>query len=148
MQTITVKRTIKASIDRVFEVLANHEGYTDLPGMSIARLERQGKTERNGLGAVRYLKSGPAWFREEITAFERPQRMDYLILGSLLPLEHQGASIRLKEGAEGTEVSWTSTFRVRVPVVGGVLTRLLAKEMSKGFGGALKHIDRKLSAGR
>lgn len=142
MQTITVKRTIKAPADRVFEIIANHEGYVRLPGMSIARLERPGRSERNGEGAVRFLKSGPAWFREEITAFERPLRMDYLILDSLLPLEHHGASIRLQETGGGTEVTWTSTFRVRVPVVGGVLTRLLAKEMSRGFGGALKQFDR------
>lgn len=145
MQTITVKRVIKASSERIFEVLSSHEGYTDLPGMNIARLERAGRVDKNGEGAVRYLKSGPAWFREEITVFERPQRMDYLILASLLPLEHKGASIRLRETAEGTEVSWTSTFRVKVPLLGGVLSRLLAKQMAKGFGGALKHIDRRLS---
>lgn len=145
MKTITVKRIIKAPAERIFEVIGNHEGYTDLPGMNIAMLEREGRTERNGEGAVRYLKSGPAWFREEITIFERPLRMDYLIIDSLLPLEHKGASIRLQETGAGTEVTWTSTFRIKLPVVGGVLTRLLAKEMSKGFGGALKHIERRVT---
>lgn len=145
MQTITVKRVIKAPAERIFDVLSNHEAYTDLPGMDIARLERAGHTEKNGTGAVRYLKSGPAWFREEITAFERPCRMDYLILDSLLPMDHKGGSIRLRETTDGTEVIWTSTFRVGVPLLGGILERVLATQLAKGFGGALKHIDRRLT---
>lgn len=147
MQTITVKRLIKAPIARVFDTLSHHEGYSELPGMQVARLERPGRLERNGEGAVRYLKSGPAWFREEITIFERPRRMDYVILDSLLPLAHKSASLRLTETAEGTEVTWTSTFRVKVPILGGTLSRLLAKKMSLGFGGALKQMDRRLTSG-
>jgi uncharacterized protein YndB with AHSA1/START domain len=147
MQTITVKRLIKAPIAQVFDVLSHHEGYTALPGMQVARLERAGHTERNGEGAVRYLKSGPAWFREEITVFERPRRMDYVILESLLPLQHKGASLRLTETAEGTQVTWTSTFRIKVPLLGGTLSRLLAKKMAQGFGGALKQMERRLTSG-
>ena len=115
--------------------------------MQVARLERAGRSERNGEGAVRYLKSGPAWFREEITVFERPRRMDYVILDSLLPLQHKGASLRLTETAEGTQVTWISTFHVKVPVLGVILSRLLAKKMAQGFGGALKQMDRRLTSG-
>lgn len=146
MKTVTVKRVINAPCERIFEVISNHEGYASLLGMTVARLERAGRIEKNGEGALRYLKSGAVWFREEITIFERPHRMDYLIIDSLLPLEHKGASIRLRETANGTEVSWTSSFNVKVPLIGGLLSRVLAKQMAQGFGGALKAIDRHVTS--
>lgn len=147
MQSITVKRVIKAPIADVFEMLSNHEGYRNFPGMNVARLERAGRTERNGEGAVRYLKAGPAWFREEITVFERPRRMDYLILDSLLPLRHKGGSLHLHETTDGTEVTWTSAFDVPVPLLGGILSRVLAGKLAQGFAGTLKHVERRLSTG-
>ncbi len=149
LQTITVTRRIAAPVAAIFAMLADHEAYAQWPGMAVARLEQAGLTTRNGTGALRYLKSGPVWFREKITAFEPSQRMDYLIVDSLLPLEHKGASIRLREAGDGiTEVVWTSTFRLRIPLVGTALTRLLARQMSQGFGGALKHVERQLGASR
>ncbi len=127
-------------------MLADHEAYARWPGMKVARLERTGETERNGKGAVRYLKSGPAWFREEITEFDRPTRMGYLIRESLLPIQHRGALLHLQDMGDGTtEVTWTSTFQVGLPLLGPVLARLLATQMSRGFGGALKHIDQTLA---
>lgn len=147
MRTITVTRRISAPMADIFAMLADHEGYARWPGMQEARLEKSGRLERNGEGAVRYLKSGPAWFREEITVFEAPRRMDYVILASRLPLQHKVGSIRLLDVGEGmTEVVWTSTFRITLPLLGSVLTRLLAQQLTRGFAGALKHIDRTLAA--
>lgn len=142
MKTITVKRTIKAPIEKVFELLSDHEGYARFPGISKAVLKTQGKTEKNGKGAVRRIEAGRLWFIEEITAFDRPSRLGYRITDSLLPLEHKGANIALRETPEGTQVTWTSTFRVRLPLVSGPLTRLLATQMSKGYGGTLKALER------
>lgn len=145
MRTIIVRRTLKAPIDRVFDLLADHANYHLMPGISKSTLVRKGRPGRNGVGAVREFDAGPAWFQEEITAYQRPVRLDYLITASRPPLQHQGASIRLAKTAAGTEVTWRSTFRVKAPLIGGLLTPLLARRLEKGFIALLEHIDRRLA---
>ncbi|MES2488167.1 MAG: SRPBCC family protein, partial [Pseudomonadota bacterium] len=126
MQTIVVKRTIKAPIEKVFDLLSDHANYKDFPGVKDSELVKKGKPHKNGVGAVREIDAGTAWFREEITAYERPVRLDYLITKSRPPMEHKGGSVRLEATAAGTEVTWSSTLRIRIPIVGGLLTRLVA----------------------
>ncbi|MGH8459919.1 MAG: SRPBCC family protein [Nevskiales bacterium] len=146
MQTITVTRTIKAPIEKVFELISDHANYAQFGGLKSSKLLREGKTEKNGLGALREIDAGLAWFQEEVTVFERPTRMDYLIVKSRPPIEHQGGSVCLKATPAGTEVVWTSTLRVKIPVIGGLLTRLAAPQLGKGFAGMLKAIERRLAA--
>ena len=125
MQTITVTRTIPAPIEKVFDILADHANYKSFPGVKESRLVREGKPDRNGLGAVRFIAAGPLTFEEEITAYERPRRFDYLITKCSAPLEHQGGSLRFESVNGATQVTWTSIMRVKVPVIGGLLTMVL-----------------------
>src|SRR6185503_1533638 len=78
MKTITVTRTIPAPIDKVFDLLADHANYKTNFGVKDSKLIKEGKPDKNGLGAVRYIDAGPIQFEEEITAWERPKRYDYL----------------------------------------------------------------------
>jgi uncharacterized protein YndB with AHSA1/START domain len=146
MQTITIKRHIKAPIDKVFELLSDHANYVQFGGLRRSTLVREGNLERNGVGAVREIDAGTAWFQEEITVFERPTRMDYVIVKSRPPIEHQGGSLRLAARDGGTEVVWTTTLQLRIPVIGGLLTRLVAPQLGKAFAGMLKAVERKLAA--
>lgn len=146
MKTITVQRTIKAPIERVFDIISDHANYKSFPGIRDSKLVREGKTERNGVGALREIDAGKAWFIEEITAFERPRRLDYLIVKSRPPLEHKGGSVRLETTAEGTAVTWTSTVGLKIPLIGGLLGTFLAPQLERGFAGILKHIERRLAA--
>ena len=142
MAEIRAERTLEAPIDRVFEVLADHERYDRFRGITHARLVREGETERNGVGALRELAAGPIRFSEEITAFERPVRLDYLIREVNLPFEHDGGSIRFEAVDDGTCVLWTSTFTTRVPVVGGPLGGLTAAAFKRGFIRILEDTER------
>jgi hypothetical protein len=92
VRTITVTRVIPAPAEKVFDVLADHANYKSFPGVKESRLVREGKPDRNGLGAVRFIAAGPLTFEEEITAYDRPRRFDYRITKCSAPLEHQGAS--------------------------------------------------------
>ena len=145
MRTITVKRTLKAPIEKVFDVLSDHANYYRLPGIKRSTLTKKGKPGKNGLGAVREIDVGLAWFQEEITAYQRPTRMDYLITESRPPMAHKGSSIRLEKTPEGTLVTWTSTMRLDVPLLGGLLTPLLMRKLEKGFAATLKAIDETLA---
>src|SRR4051812_26281597 len=97
MRTVKVERVLDAPIERVFELLSDHAGYAKLPGVKAARLVKEGASERDGVGAEREIRVTGAWFREVVTAFERPSRMDYRIVASRPPLEHEGGSVRLRE---------------------------------------------------
>ena len=145
MQTIVVKRTIAAPIDQVFELLSDHAGYTAFAGIKDAKLLEEGLEERNGNGAVRRIDLGAVWFEEEISNFQRPTAMDYKILRSRPPIEHESGRIRLEETPEGTAVTWTSVFRVSIPLIGLVLSPIAASAGQKAFGSMLKAIDRKLT---
>jgi uncharacterized protein YndB with AHSA1/START domain len=139
---IDLDKTLTAPIDEVFALLSDHAGYTRFRGFSTAELVREGAEDRNGVGALRRLVVRPLRFEEEITAFERPTRMDYVIRKVNIPLDHDGGSITLSPAASGTRVLWRSTFTVPVPVVGGALGAILAVSIKRGFVRLLEDVDR------
>lgn len=141
MRTIVVEQLLKSSAEAVFDVLANHVGYTRFKPVKSAELLRPGTEEENGVGAVRRIRVAGAWFEEEITGFERPKRIDYRIVRSMPPIEHAGGSLVIEQRPEGTHLTWTSTFRVAIPLLSPLLTRFAAAQMSRDFGDALGTID-------
>jgi hypothetical protein len=142
MATIDLDKALTAPIDDVFELLSDHAGYTRFRGFKTAELVREGTGDPNGVGALRALAVWPLRFEEEITAFERPTRMDYLIRKVNIPLRHEGGTIELSPSGAGTRVRWRSTFTVGVPIVGGALAALLAVMIRRGFVRLLEDIDR------
>ena len=146
MKTITVTRTIPAPIEKVFDILADHANYKSFPGVKDSKLIKDGKPDRNGLGAVRWINAGAIQFEEEITAFERPRRFDYLITKCSAPLEHQGGSVRCESVGNATKVTWTSVMRVKLPIIGGLLTGVMVKKLGQAFGSMLKETERRLAA--
>jgi hypothetical protein len=145
MQTITVTRVIPAPAEGVFDVLADHANYKSFRGVRDSKLVREGKPDRNGLGAVRWIDAGLIQFEETITVWDRPRRFDYLITRCSAPLEHQGGSIRFEAIGGGTLVTWTSVMRLKVPLVGGLLSRLLARKIGQAFGSMLRETERRLA---
>jgi hypothetical protein len=133
MRTIRVERTMKITAERAFDMMADHAGYTAFPGVRSAKVTRPGTTEPNGLGAIREVALSGAWVEEEITVFERPRRLGYKILRSKPPIEHEGGLIELTPTADGVHVVWTSTFRVKVPLIGWLLTAIAARQMTSLF---------------
>jgi uncharacterized protein YndB with AHSA1/START domain len=144
---MSVERTIRASPDRVFDVLADHENYREFPLISSSSLSRPGTEEPGGVGAVRRIGIGPAVFDEEITAFDRPHRIDYLIIRVNLPIRHEGATVVLTPTGGGTTVRWTSTMHLTVPVAGALLDRLSKPLVDAAFSRVLAAVDRRLTGG-
>jgi len=147
MATIRLERTLDAPIDHVFELLSDHAEYHRFRGITDSKLIREGESERNGLGARRSVATGPIRFEEEITAFERPTRMGYLIREVNVPLEHDGGMITLESTGGGTRVLWVSTFTMRVPLVGRPLGSVLAATFKRGFSSVLSQIERRAGSG-
>lgn len=146
MQTVTVRHIIRAPIDKVFDLISDHANYKQFPGVSDSRLIKLGSPTKNGVGAVRWVKSGLANFNEEVTRYERPTRMDYHITRSFPPLRHQGGTVRLEKTPDGTLVTWTTTMEAKVPLLGRLLTPVFAGMLTRAFNEILRDIERRLAA--
>jgi uncharacterized protein YndB with AHSA1/START domain len=145
METVVITRVINAPIERVFDVVADHANYAEFPGVTGSRLVREGHLQRNGVGAVREIESAGGWFQEEITAFEPPHRFEYRIVAARPELEHRGGSMLLARTAGGTSVTWTSTFHLRWPLIGGLATWLFAPLVGRAFGAMLDDVERRIA---
>jgi uncharacterized protein YndB with AHSA1/START domain len=138
-RSIHVERRLDGPPEAVFEVLADHARYDRFDGIRRSELVEPGDPDPNGLGAVRWLWLGPFRFEEEITAFEPPSRLDYLIREvTAVPFRHEGGSIRLTPDGTGTHAVWTSSFEIPIPLIGGALDRVFSLQLERGFGRVLE----------
>jgi hypothetical protein len=144
--TIHVEKTLAAPIERVFGEISDHAGYSRFPGIQSSVVTKEGDTEPNGLGAVREIRARPLTFTEEITAFERPHRMDYLILDVNAPIRHHGGSIVLTEDGSATHVDWTSSFDSTLPVLGRAYGAVAAALLGLGFRRMLGEVEQLAAA--
>jgi uncharacterized protein YndB with AHSA1/START domain len=142
MRTVHVTRTIPAPAERVFDLLADHGNYDRFRGIRAADLIREGEPPPNGVGAVRKVRIGPLRFEEETTAYERPSRLEYLIVKVNTPFEHRGGRIEVSESDDGSLVDWTSSFRIPVPAIGGLIERPWSLALARGFRRVLEDVER------
>jgi uncharacterized protein YndB with AHSA1/START domain len=145
MPTVEVERLIAAPIEQVFDLLTDHANMKQFPGISASELAREGQPDVNGLGALRKITFRPIRFEEEITAYERPSRMDYLIRKVNLPVHHEGGTMRFEATEGGTKVTWRSTFHGTTPAVGGLVAGAAAPVVRRGFTNILKDAERRLT---
>ncbi|MBU9764817.1 SRPBCC family protein [Mycobacterium sp. TNTM28] len=127
MQTVTVERTIAAPPEAVFDFLSNAANFTRSPLVLRQRLAEPGQGAPYGQGALRILFWVIGWFRERITAYDAPRSFDYSVERSFPPSEHRFGRVSFAAVDGGTHVTWTTTFRVKFPLIGGVLTRWVGR---------------------
>jgi uncharacterized protein YndB with AHSA1/START domain len=142
MRSIHVTRTIPAPAELVFDRLADHANYDHFRGIHHSELVREGDPAPNGLGALRRIKVTPLVFEEEITAYDRPNRFDYLIVKLNVPFHHDGGSIRLTQADGGTHVDWRSSFSVPTPIIGGLEESIFLPMLNRGFRRVLEDVER------
>jgi uncharacterized protein YndB with AHSA1/START domain len=119
---IEVERTFAAPRERVWERYTDHAGWTEWAGAGKVHLERQGEEHRDGVGCVRVIDNPGVSVREEVTAFEPPERMQYRMLGGTGIRDHQG-EVLFEDLGERTRVVWRCTFEPTVPGSSWVLQR-------------------------
>ncbi|WP_183096173.1 SRPBCC family protein [Nocardioides stalactiti] len=126
--------TVKTPIDQVWASLADHEGMASwAPGLKVT-LTREGRSERNGVGAVRKIDApGPApAIVEEITRFEPGQGLGYKATGGV-PLKNYRGDVDLAQDGTGTRISWAISADQRVPFVEKAVTKAIATVLLKAF---------------
>ncbi|NYJ01793.1 uncharacterized protein YndB with AHSA1/START domain [Nocardioides thalensis] len=131
MKTVVVTKTLRAPIEEVFEAYTDHERLADLPMVISAKVTVPGRTEKNGLGAVREVNGGLIWLREEMVGWERPTLMEYSITRSRPASTHELGRVEFSEVPGGTKVVWTTRF--------GLENKMLAVAEA-GFAAAFRFI--------
>ena len=145
MRSVHVTRTIPGPPEPIFDLLADHAHYDRFRPIHGSELLTEGKPAPNGVGALRRIKVRPLVFEEEITAYERPSLLDYLIVKLNVPFEHEGGSIALSPDGNATRVDWRSSFSVPTPVVGGAQELIWQPVLARGFRRVLEDVERMLA---
>src|SRR5262249_4602281 len=107
-----------APVEKVFDWMTDPANLTTVPLVLKAGWVKG--PSGPGVGAVREVTGVGVWFREEITAYERPHSYSYLILRSFPPFNHKGATMTFTASGDGTRVDWLTNY-THPPYAGGKL---------------------------
>ena len=143
MVELRVERTIVASPERVFDWLADPVNLTAAPLVLKAGWVKG--SSGPGEGALRQVIGVGTWFRELITAYDRPRAYSYLVVRSFPPSDHEGGTLTFTPTADGTHVDWVTRY-TQPAYVGGklmepVTRRLLRSSFLAVLAGCAKALE-------
>jgi uncharacterized protein YndB with AHSA1/START domain len=123
--------------ERLFEVLADHEGMRSWTGADVTVIAGPGD---GGLGTMRRVKIGPLTIDEEVVFFDPPHRFIYRIVRGLPVKYHQGEVRVSPWGDGGSELHWDITLVSSIP---GVVPAIAAT-LGPGLNRALRKLATEL----
>jgi hypothetical protein len=153
MPEVHASRRFDAAPSAVFAAISDHAAFLSGAGLA-CRLLREGDATRDGVGAVREVRTGSLVFIEDIVAFEPPRHFAYVIRslatagGRRLPIRHERGWMAISREDGGTRVDWHSRFEVAIPLLGPLLAPLLAPRVRRGFELLLARATQRLAASR
>lgn len=131
MVEIRLERTIAAPVEQVFDWLA------DPANLATAPLVLRGKwakgTAGPSQGAVRQVIGIGTWFREELTAYDRPHSYTYLIVRSFPPFNHEGGTLTFTTVGDGTRVNWLTNYTHSAAAGGKALEAVTRRLLRPNF---------------
>ncbi len=142
MASFRYVRQVAAPPEVVFDVLTDHRRYNEITPVRKAELEREGETTPNGVGAIRVLTVAGPPMREEVIAYERPQRFSYKILSGLPVRDHVG-TVELKAVGSGTEMAYAVKTTPTIPLAGSIFMVILKKAIRDLMAGVAKESERR-----
>ncbi|MFE3544402.1 SRPBCC family protein [Nocardia sp. NPDC059177] len=146
METVVVERVIAAPIEQVFDWCAVTTNYERSFWVLRNRLTTPGQDAPYGLDAIRTHTWLVGHFRERVTRYDAPHSFDYVVDRSFPPARHEGGTMTFTTVPGGTRVVWTTTSEMKIPLIAGPLTRLLAKPLiGLVFGQILDHCATELT---
>jgi uncharacterized protein YndB with AHSA1/START domain len=126
MVEFQVDRTIAASPERVFDWLADPANLTAAPVILKVRWVKG--FSGPGEGAVREPIGLGGWFREQITAYDRPRAYSYRVVRSFPPFNHEGGTLTFTPSAAGTHVDWLTSY-THPAYAGGELMEAVSRRL-------------------
>jgi uncharacterized protein YndB with AHSA1/START domain len=126
MVEFQVDRTIAAPPNRVFDWLAEPANLTAPPVILKVRRVKGSSGPREG--ALREPFGLGGWFREEITAYDRPRAYSYLVVRSFPKFNHEGGTLTFIPSADGTRVEWRTSY-TNPAYAGGKLMEAVSRRL-------------------
>lgn len=146
MASFRYVRQVAAPPEIVFDVLTDHRRYNEITAVRKAELEREGEPAPNGVGAIRVLTVVPPPMREEVIAYERPNRFSYKVLSGLPVRDHVG-TVELKAANGGTELTYAVKSTPTIPLAGPVFMVILKKAIRDLISGVTKESESRVANG-
>jgi uncharacterized protein YndB with AHSA1/START domain len=123
---IHLAHQISAPVEQVFDWLADPANLAVAP--LVVKSDWVAGTPGPGVGAVREVTGVGTWFREEITAYDRPHSYTYLILRSFPPFRHDGGTLTFTPSGSGTTVDWLTNY-THPAVAGGKALEAVSRRL-------------------
>jgi Polyketide cyclase / dehydrase and lipid transport len=146
MASFTLRASIAAPIDVVFDVLTDHRGYVDITALRSSTLEREGDPAPNGVGAIRALRLVGPPIREQVTAFDRPRLFAYKMLSGA-PVQTHTATVELLTQGSRTELSWQVDSVPKAPVPDAVWSPIIRQVINYLLKSVVKESERRSATG-
>jgi uncharacterized protein YndB with AHSA1/START domain len=122
----------------VYDLLRDGATWPTWSPLGSFALDREGKDEREGLGAIRVFKTGRTTSCEEIVELVPDRRLSYA-LRSGLPLRGYRADIDLEADGDGTTIHWRSSFDAKIPGTGWFYRLVLRNFIGRTARGLADH---------
>lgn len=135
---VQIHETVRAPIDQVFTLFADHDRFAALFGGTSRRM-REGNGDANGVGSVRRIGRGLFSFDETVMVFDKPSRIEYAITRGSLLKNHNGTIVfQANEGQ--TSVDYVIRFDSRIPGLGRLFVRMFLRAWENNGRTLLAHL--------
>ena len=120
-----VTATSAAPRQTVFALVQNGASWPTWSPLGSFELHRPSADGGEGVGAIRYFKTGNVTSQEEIVALTPGRSLSYVAFAGL-PLKDHRADVELSDApGGGTTIIWREAFRPRYPGTGWLIRRFL-----------------------
>jgi hypothetical protein len=116
-QRIDIHVHTRAEANAVYALLRDGASWPRWTSIESFQLERAGRWEPEGVGAIRIFRKGKVTGRDQVAELIPDRRFSYLHLSGL-PVRDYRADIDLEPTEEGTRIRWQVSFTPRVPGTG------------------------------
>jgi uncharacterized protein YndB with AHSA1/START domain len=137
---IEVSRSIAAPREKVWALLADHEGMKKWAPVREVIRRRPGAPEPDGVGAIRTVRAYGMVMDERITAFKPGERLEYTLVEGAPIRDHAGEIVLTPDG-DGTRVVYRVRFRPLVPGTGWLLERILRAGLERLLDGLRRRAE-------
>lgn len=136
MTTLNNEITINATIDKIFQALAEMEGLEKLDpnvkkSTSISDI-------KSGINAKRKVDmiDGKNWFEEKVTDFKPNESLTYELIACSFPVKNLKYTYTLEKLGNQTKVKQAMAYEIKFGVLGKILDALMIrKQYNKGIQG-------------
>jgi uncharacterized protein YndB with AHSA1/START domain len=146
LASFTLVREIDAPPEAVFDVLTDHRGYADITRVRRVEMEREGEPAPNGVGAIRVVHVIGPPLREEVLAYERPNRFSYTVLSGMPVRDHVG-TVELTPQDAGTRIVYAVRSTPTLPFAGGLVIAGIKLAIEQLLDGVAAEARRRIPAG-